>query len=171
VVMRRLLRGTARSHWLYFAKAWFPALKGFLSTWRRLLGLGLQANLRLQIVISPMIPQGSSVLLRFCDAQSVRSWLRDFPKTLERCRIQSTLARLPMKSSGVYVLGCCAFRRSDRFTSTVSIRQRQVSSAFVPPLLRRILPRGSTGPSHAGAVLLFVAKLPTVRGYRPESSC
>ena len=31
-----------------------------------------------------------------------------------------------MKPSGVCVLGCRAFRGSDRFTATVSIRQRQV---------------------------------------------
>ena len=39
-------------------------------------------------------------------------------------RIRSTLGKLPIKSSGVCVLGCCALRGSDHFTSTVSIRQR-----------------------------------------------
>jgi len=54
-------------------------------------------------------------------------WLRDFPKTLDRSGIWSTLGRLPIKSSGACVLGCCALRGSDRFTPTVSIRQTRVS--------------------------------------------
>jgi hypothetical protein len=37
------------------------------------------------------------------------------------------LQKLRMKSSGVCVLSCSAFRGSDRFTAAVSIRQRQVS--------------------------------------------
>jgi hypothetical protein len=37
------------------------------------------------------------------------------------------LQTLRMKSSGVCVLSCSAFRGSDRFTAAVSIRQRQVS--------------------------------------------
>src|SRR5215469_16536546 len=53
-------------------------------------------------------------------------WLRDFPKTLDRSGIRSTLGRLPIQSSGACVLGCCALRGSDRFTPTVSIRQRHV---------------------------------------------
>src|SRR5215471_19755106 len=35
-------------------------------------------------------------------------WLRDFPKTLDRSGIRSTLVRLPIKSSGACVLGCRA---------------------------------------------------------------
>ena len=44
-------------------------------------------------------------------------WLRDFPKTLDRSGIRSALGRLPIKSSGACVLGCCALRESDRFHS------------------------------------------------------
>src|SRR5215469_453160 len=53
-------------------------------------------------------------------------WLRDFPKTLDRSGIRSTLGRLPIKSSGACVLDCSALRGSNRFTPTVSIRQKQV---------------------------------------------
>src|SRR6266513_6364995 len=45
---------------------------------------------------------------------------------LDRCVIRSTLGKLPTKPSGVCVLGRCALRGSDRFSSTVSIRQGQV---------------------------------------------
>ena len=44
-------------------------------------------------------------------------WLRDFPKTLDRSGIRSTLGRLPIKSSGACALGCCALRGSDSFHS------------------------------------------------------
>ena len=54
-------------------------------------------------------------------------WLRDFPKALDG--IRSTWGRLPIKPSGTCVLGCCALRESDRFTPTVSIRQRQESQS------------------------------------------
>ena len=44
-------------------------------------------------------------------------WLRDFPETLDRYGIRSTLGRFPIKSSGACVLGCCALRGSDSFHS------------------------------------------------------
>ena len=48
------------------------------------------------------------------------------------------LDKHPMKSSGVYVLSCSAFRGSDRFTATVSIRQRQVENLEIEGRLRSI---------------------------------
>src|SRR5215831_12272297 len=42
-------------------------------------------------------------------------------------RYPPTLGRLPIKSSGACVLGCCALLGSDRFTPTVSIRQRHAN--------------------------------------------
>jgi hypothetical protein len=63
--------------------------------------------------------------INFRSSNIRHQWLRDFPKTLDRSGIRSTLGRLPIKSSGACALGCCALRGSDRFTPTVSIRQRQ----------------------------------------------
>jgi len=63
---------------------------------------------------------------RTVDPYIRHQWLRDFPKTLDCSGIRSHLSRLPIKSAGACVLGCCALRGSDRFTPTVSIRQRRV---------------------------------------------
>ena len=46
------------------------------------------------------------------------------------CGIRSTSAETRMKSSGVCVLSCSAFRGSDRFTAAVSIRQGQAGMGF-----------------------------------------
>ena len=45
---------------------------------------------------------------RTVDPSIRHQWLRDFPKTLDRSGIRSTLVRLPIKSSGACVLGCRA---------------------------------------------------------------
>src|SRR6516162_1239602 len=71
---------------------------------------------------SPLVSMATSLSIPYIRHQ----WLRDFPKTLDRSGIRSTLGGLPIKSSDLFVLGCCALRGSDRFTPTVSIRQRHL---------------------------------------------
>ncbi len=53
-------------------------------------------------------------------------WLHSFPKTLDRCVSGQPWENFQTKPSGVYVLGRCALRGSDRFSSTVSISRRHV---------------------------------------------
>ena len=57
-------------------------------------------------------------------------WLRNFPKTLDRC-VSGQPWESSTKPSGVCVFGRCALRGSDRFTAAVSIRQRQVQLAML----------------------------------------
>jgi hypothetical protein len=56
-----------------------------------------------------------------------RQWLPDCSETRAHCASGQPPQKAGIKSSGVCVLGCSAFRGSDRFTATVSIRQRQAS--------------------------------------------
>jgi len=51
-------------------------------------------------------------------------------------RYPVNLGKTPIKSSYACVLGCCALRGSDRFTPTVSIRQRQPNETLsgAPPI-------------------------------------
>src|SRR6516162_5185458 len=68
---------------------------------------------------SPLVSMATSLSILISDTSGCVIFRR-----LSIAPVSSTLGRLPIKSSGAGVLGCCALRGSDRFTRTVSIRQR-----------------------------------------------
>ena len=88
---------------------------------------------------SPLVSMATSLSILISDTSGCVIFRR-----LSIAPVSSTLGRLPIKSSGAGVLGCCALRGSDRFTPTVSIRQRQarVSLPTTPRrgIARAILP-------------------------------
>src|SRR6516225_3274682 len=71
---------------------------------------------------SPLVSMATSLSSLISDTSGCVIFRR-----LSIAPVSSTLGRLPIQSSGAGVLGCCALRGSDRFTPTVSIRQRQPS--------------------------------------------
>src|SRR5215472_3087798 len=77
---------------------------------------------------SPLLSMATSLSILISDTSGCVILRR-----LSNSGIRSTLGRLPSKSSsGACVLGCCALRGSDRFTPTVSIRQRQLLFEIAP---------------------------------------
>ena len=68
-------------------------------------------------------------------------WLRNFPR-LSIAAYPVNLGKLPTKPSAVCVLGRRALRGSDRFSSTVSIRQRHSPDFFKPTQTRAVCKRG-----------------------------
>src|SRR5215472_4836515 len=71
---------------------------------------------------SPLLSMATSLSILISDTSGCVIFRR-----LSNSGIRSTSGRLPIKSSGACVRGCCAVRGSDRLTPTVSIRQRQVT--------------------------------------------
>jgi hypothetical protein len=83
-------------------------------------------------VVARYIPSGFTTkttcgMAAISSAKLLRQWLPDFFKDSGLTAASGQPLQKPgMKSSGLCVLGCSAFRGSERFTATVSIRQRQV---------------------------------------------
>src|SRR5215469_17370885 len=87
---------------------------------------------------SPLLSMATSLSILISDTGGCVIFRR-----LSNSGIRSSLGRLPSKSSGACVLGCCALRGSDRFTPTVSIRQRQAEKNAVSTSFAAFVHRGS----------------------------
>ena len=77
---------------------------------------------------SPLISLATSLPIPISDTKGCLTFQR-----LGRTAVSGQPLQKPGLKSGVCVLGCSAFRGSDRFTTTVSIRQRLVLPAWIGP--------------------------------------